>query len=389
MVENTATSHAMLAQTPPMGWNSWNGFAGNISEGLIHEIAEALITSGMRDAGYTYVVLDDHWQGGRGDDGRLFADPAKFPSGMKALADYLHERGLQFGIYSDAGTQTCGGEPGSQDHEEIDAQTFAGWDVDFLKYDFCNTTDTRAFAAERYSRMGRALQATGRPIVFSICEWGHHNPWEWGREAGGHLWRTTADMADSWEWTDPSIEWLNGLDSIGFDQQRGLERFAGPGGWNDPDMLIVGLFGKGTVPGDGCTLEEYRTHFSLWCLLAAPLMASCDLRTMSEEIRAIHTNHELIALNQDPLGRQGYRVRRYGKGGVWRKELQNGDIGIGLFNRETTEREIKVHWSNLGIAGPHLVRDLWAHQDLGNFDGEFSATVPPHGGVIVRLTPAR
>src|SRR5512138_2511170 len=234
----------MLAATPPMGWNSWNMFGATVDAQIVKETANAFVSSGLRDAGYEYVVIDDHWHGGRGEDGRLFPDPQKFPEGMKSLSDYVHSLGLKFGIYSDCGPLTCGGRPASMDHEEIDAQTFADWGVDFLKYDWCHAEDTRANAEYRYSRMSKALQATGREIVFSICEWGHHSPWVWGARAGGQLWRTTGDIGDCWY--NVIAKWggvLYGIDTIGFDQQRGLEAYAGSGHWNDADMLVVGLRG--------------------------------------------------------------------------------------------------------------------------------------------------
>lgn len=378
-----------LAQTPPMGWNSWNMFGGTVNAEVIKQTADAFVSSGLKDAGYQYIVIDDHWHGGRGADGRLFPDPQKFPQGMKAVADYLHERGLKFGIYSDAGPQTCGGRPASQDYEEVDAQTFASWEIDYLKYDWCHAEDTRANAEYRYHRMAAALKATARPIVFSICEWGHHSPWLWGHEVGGNLWRTTGDIADSWE--DVYNAWgiLYGIESIGFEQQRGLERFAGPGHWNDPDMLVVGLRGTSReIAGAGCTDAEYRTHFSLWCMLAAPLMIGCDVANMDAATHAILTNRELIALNQDVLGVQGHRVARHGQAEIWKKPLAGGGLGVGLFNRGDKSRSVRAHWSDLGIDLPQQVRDLWAQRDLGVFDQEISAEVPGHGCAIFRLQAA-
>lgn len=368
-----------------MGWSSWNGFGPHINEDLIKGIADAMVSSGMKDAGYTYVNIDDFWHGGRGEDGRLFPDPQRFPSGLKALADYVHARGLKFGIYSDAGPKTCGGRPASQGYEEIDAQTFAEWGVDYLKYDYCYAPEDRASAERLYRKMSDALKATGRPIVFSICEWGQRRPWLWGRQVGGHLWRTTGDIADSWgDWPSRTGFVLLGIDRIGFDLQRGLEAYAGPNGWNDPDMLVVGLRGRGFIPGPGCTDVEYRTHFSLWCLLAAPLIASCDLRHMDSATREILTNREVIALNQDPLGKQGYWV---GPAEVWVKPLSGGALGVGLFNRGNERATVTAHWSNLEISGRYHVRDLWQHADLGVFEEKFSAEVAPHDCVILRLTP--
>ncbi len=379
----------MLAATPPMGWNSWNMFGATVDAEIIKQTADAFVSTGLKDAGYRYIVIDDHWHGGRGADGRLFPDPQKFPDGMKTIGDYVHSLDLKFGIYSDCGPLTCGGRPASQDHEEIDAQTFADWGVDFLKYDWCHAEDTRANAEYRYGRMSQALQATGREIVFSICEWGHHNPWLWGAKVGGHLWRTTGDIGDSWY--NVIAKWggvLYGIDTIGFEQQRGLEAYAGPGHWNDTDMLVVGLHGKSReITGAGCTETEYRTHFSLWCMLAAPLMIGCDVRNMDASTLEILTNREAIALDQDALGRQGFRASRNGFGEIWKKPLSGGQVGVGIFNRGDERRTISAHWSDLELAGPYLVRDLWAHSDKGFFDASLSTEVEPHGSVLLKLTP--
>jgi len=378
-----------LALTPPMGWNSWNMFGATVNAEVIKQTADAFISSGLKDAGYEYIVIDDIWHGGRGPDGKLFPDKQKFPDGMKAVADYIHARGLKFGMYSDAGPLTCAGRPASQDNEEIDAATFAEWEIDYLKYDWCHAEDTRANAEYRYKRMAEALRATGRDIVFSICEWGHHSPWLWGEKVGGNLWRTTGDIGDSWK--DVYNNWgvLYGIDSIGFDQQRGLEAFAGPGHWNDPDMLVVGLRGTSReIYGAGCTDIEYRTHFSLWCMLAAPLMIGCDIANMDSATREILTNLEVIALNQDKLGRQGWRASRHGQAEVWKKPLADGALGVALFNRGDKQKTVRAHWSDLEISGRYAIRDLWAHEDCGASDTEFSADVAPHGCVVLKLQSA-
>ncbi|MCB0034334.1 MAG: glycoside hydrolase family 27 protein [Anaerolineales bacterium] len=377
-----------LAQTPPMGWNSWNMFGGTLNAALIKQTADAFVSTGLRDAGYTYIVIDDLWQQPERVNGRLAADPQKFPEGIKAIADYVHERGLKIGLYSDAGTRTCGGRPASQDYEDIDAQTFAEWEIDFLKYDWCNAEDTRANAEHRYQRISDALKASGREIILSICEWGHHRPWLWGRKVGGHLWRTTGDIADSWH--DVYNTWgiVHGIESIGFEQQRGLESYAGPGGWNDPDMLVVGIRGQShEIVGAGCTDTEYRTHFSLWCLLAAPLMIGCDVTQIDAATLEILTNRDLIALNQDPLGRQGFRVARHGQTEIWKKPLANGELAVALFNRADKRQTVRAHWSDLEITGTYQGRDLWAGVDLGSLSTEISAAIPPHGCAVYRLTP--
>ncbi|HSF99750.1 MAG TPA: alpha-galactosidase, partial [Vicinamibacterales bacterium] len=305
-----------LAPTPPMGWNSWNRFACDVSEQLIRETADAMVASGMRDAGYTYVVIDDCWQVARDSAGTIVADPERFPSGMKALADYVHAQGLKFGLYSDAGLKTCEGRPGSRGYEYQDARTYAAWGVDYLKYDWCHHGTQNAEAS--YRLMRDALDASGRLITLSICEWGSNQPWLWARDIG-HLWRTTGDIKDCWV-CERGLSWTSILD-----RQVGLESYAGPGGWNDPDMLEVG--------NGGMTLVEYRAHFSMWAILAAPLMAGNDLRSMTPETRDILTNREVIAVDQDPLGRQGRKVRDDGDVEVWARELADGSRAVALLNR--------------------------------------------------------
>jgi alpha-galactosidase len=381
----------MLAATPPMGWNSWNMFGATVNAEIVKQTADAFVATGLQAAGYQYIVIDDTWQGGRGADGRLFPDPQKFPQGMPALSAYVHGLGLKFGLYSDAGPLTCASRPASQDNEELDARTFAEWGVDFLKYDWCHAQDTRANAEYRYSRMSAALKATGREIVFSICEWGHHRPWLWGAKAGGQLWRTTGDIGDSWN--NVIAGWgglLYGIDSIGFEQQRGLEAYAGPGRWNDTDMLVVGLRGRSReISGAGCTDAEYRTHFSLWCLLAAPLMVGCDVRSMDAITQSILTNPEAIAVDQDTLGQQGYRASRNGLCELWKKPLADGQLAIGLFNRGDRSQPIPTAWSDLEITGKYRLRDLWAYADLGVFEDTFTAEVAPHACVLLRLVPEK
>jgi alpha-galactosidase len=369
-----------LAKTPPMGWNSWNKFGCNVSEELIKSAADAMASNGMKDAGYEYIVIDDCWQVSRDAEGNIVADATKFPSGIKALADYVHSKGLKFGIYSDAGAKTCAGRPGSQGHEYQDARTYASWGVDYLKYDWCNTGTRNAI--EAYTTMRNALAATGHPIVFSICEWGTAKPWLWAGEVG-NLWRTTGDISDRWEgrikWPDGSC-CSNGVLDI-LDQQVGIESYAGPGHWNDPDMLEVG--------NGGMTMTEYRAHFSLWCLLAAPLMAGNDVRNMTPAIKAILTNKEVIAVDQDPLGKEGTRVWKDGDREVWAKQLKGGSRAVILLNRGAAEAQISADWEPLGYP-EHLtaaVRDLWAHRDLGNFTGRYSASVPAHGVVMVSVKP--
>jgi len=353
-----------------MGWNSWNRFACDIDERLIRETADAMVRSGMRNAGYRYVNIDDCWMAkDRDAQGRLQPDAKRFPHGIKALADYVHSRGLRLGIYSSAGTYTCQHYPASLDHEAIDARTFAAWGVDYLKYDNCY--DQGRPAIPRYTAMANALRATGRPIVFSICEWGRNMPWVWGSVVGGQLWRTTGDIEDDWR----SVMAI-------LDRQAGLTYFSGPGEWNDPDMLEVG--------NGGMTDAEYRAHFSLWALLNAPLIAGNDLRSMSDSTRAILTNREVIAVDQDWGGRQGRRVRRDGSTEVWAKPMSGGGAAVVLLNRGDSAADISVTPRELGLAAQqrYQARDLWRHITalVGDSVG---ATVPPHGSAMLLVRATR
>jgi len=363
-----------LALAPPMGWNSWNKFGCNVSEAIVRRVADAIVSSGMRDAGYLYVVIDDCWHGPRDAQGNIGADRERFPSGMRALADYIHSLGLKFGIYSDAGRTTCGGRPGSQGHEYQDALTYASWGVDYLKYDWC-ATGTRN-AEEAYALMADALRASGRDIVFSICEWGGNQPWLWAANIG-NLWRTTGDIYDHWDGVD---RWQHGVMNI-VDSNEPLWPFAGPGHWNDPDMLEVG--------NGGMSDTEYRSHFSLWAMMAAPLIAGNDVAAMTPATRDILTNREVIAVDQDRLGIQGRRVWRDGTREIWVKPLAGGARALLLLNRGEAPAEIEATWAQLDWP-PTLrarVRDLWQHRDLPRASGSFRATVAPHGVVMLRLEP--
>ena len=343
-------------------------------------MADAMVSSGMKDAGFQYVIIDDCWQVSRDQTGNIVADAQKFPSGIRALGDYIHSKGLKFGIYSDAGTKTCQGRPGGRGYEFQDARQYAAWGVDYLKYDWCNTGTQDAPSS--YALMRQALDASGRPIVFSLCEWGKNKPWLWGKDIG-NLWRTTGDITDHWS---GQVKWPNGdccANSVTaiLDMQDGLESYAGPGHWNDPDMLEVG--------NGGMTNTEYRSHFSLWAMLAAPLIAGNDLRDMTPEIQEILTNKEVIAVDQDVLGREGRRVHRDGDLEIWARDLQGGNRAAVLFNRSANDRQIPLNWEDLGYPS-HLsadVRDLWQHRDLGKFAGKFSAVVPSHGVVMVTVKP--
>ncbi len=315
--------------------------------------------------------------------------PQEIPGGIKALAGYIHGKGLKFGIYSCAGDKTCGEEVGSYGHERDDAATFASWDVDYLKYDYCFAPDNFQEAIRRYTEMGSALKATDRPIVFSICEWGPRSPWLWGRSAGGNLWRISFDVGDLWDTPHNAYSLVGILAAI--DASANLEKHAGPGGWNDPDMLVVGLGNKGNIKGGGCTSAEYQTQMSMWCILSAPLMIGCDIRNADAETRRILTNPEAIAVDQDSLGRQGNRVARTGSTDVWRKPLANGAIALGLLNRGEQEATITVNWKDLGLdSGKALeMRDLWQHKDLGTFKENFSAKVGPHATLLLLARPGK
>jgi alpha-galactosidase len=356
-----------LARTPPMGWNSWNHFGcGGVDQWTIQRAANAMVASGMRDAGYQYVVVDDCWQIKRDAQGAIVADPERFPDGIAALADYVHARGLKFGLYTDAGRKTCAGRPGSLGHEWQDAATYAAWGVDYLKIDWCYSEGLDA--ATQYGIFRDALAATGRPIVLSICTWGEQNPWDWGRGAG-HLWRTTGDIADRW----PSV--------LRIIRENVVRAYAGgPGGWNDPDMLEVG---NGRM-----TDAEYRTHFSLWAMMAAPLIAGNDLAHMSSDTRAILLNREVIAIDQDSRGTPALIVRDDGGPQVWSRPLADPNArAVALFNPTDAPARITVRWVEIGLpAGAAQVRDLWAYAERGSQTDSFTAEVEPHGTAMLKIT---
>jgi alpha-galactosidase len=380
-----ATGWDQLALTPPMGWNSWNSFGVKVSEEVLRKVADVMVASGLKEAGYSYIVIDDFWHGGRDTlTGMLYPDPAKFPSGMKALADYIHDRGLKFGIYSDAGTKTCGEMPGSYGYEEKDAQLFAEWGVDYLKYDYCfcpdfvSANNDYRMAIDRYKAMGDALKATGRPIVYSICEWGPRSPWLWGKEVGGHLWRTSYDVYDMWDSPRNEMSPIGIMASV--DAVTNLGRFAGPGGWNDPDMLVVGLNNTGNIKGGGCNDIEYRSQMSMWCMLSAPLMIGCDIRNMNESTKTILLNKDIIAIDQDELGKQGFRVFRKDGLEAWKKPLSGDRVAIAFLNRNSWDGSVTASWKELEL-DPDLryeVYDVWEHESVEHAAGMLSAKLKPH-----------
>ena len=358
-----------LSQTPQMGWSSWNKFQGNINEDIIKGIADAMVSSGLRDAGYTYINIDDCWHGKRDADGFIQPDPKHFPSGMKALADYVHARGLKLGIYSDAGSETCAGRPGSLGHEYQDALQYARWEVDYLKYDWCNTTNINPRGA--YQLISDALCAAGRPIFLSMCEWGDNQPWRWARDIG-HSWRVGPDIWCSFDSTRvfPNYVQYSVIDCI--NKNDSLRRYAGPGHWNDPDMLEV---------GNGLTVNQDRAHFTLWCMMASPLILGNDIRNMNAETKAILTNADLIAINQDMLGVQGLRLTLGDGLEYWFKPLENGDWAMTIFNPTRKPIVCLLNWQNfnftdLEVSGcstnfnqtTYKVKNLWS----GRMEGKTS-----------------
>jgi len=360
-----------LAKTPPMGWNSWNKFHYDINETIIRKVADSFVSKGLKDAGYSYIIIDDAWQSGRDKNGKILADKIKFPSGIKALADYIHSKGLKFGIYTDCGTKTCGGYEGSLNHEQSDANTYAEWGVDYVKEDWCNASGLDA--QTQYKKMSDALIASGRPILFSLCEWGLSSPWLWATGVG-NMWRATADIADCWNCTAGNLlGW-----TVILEQSVNLAPFAGPGHWNDPDMLEVG--------NGGLSLTESKSHFSMWCMLAAPLIAGNDISTMSDSYKNILTAPEIIAIDQDSLGIQATRIRNVGGLQVWQKPLNDGSIAVALLNLSTINNSMLVTWKDLGLQpGDASVRDLWLKTDLGIFKDTFKIAVPTHGVVVVKI----
>ncbi|XP_031477911.1 alpha-galactosidase-like isoform X2 [Nymphaea colorata] len=358
-----------LGRTPQMGWNSWNHFYCKINEDLIRQTADAMVYTGLSAVGYQYINLDDCWaELNRDSQGNLVPKASTFPSGIKALADYVHSKGLKLGIYSDAGTETCSKTmPGSLGYEDQDAKTFASWGVDYLKYDNCNNQGVDI--KQRYIKMSDALLHSGRPIFFSLCEWGQEDPATWA-PAIGNSWRTTGDIRDSWD----SITSLA-------DQNNKWAAYAKPGAWNDPDMLEVG--------NGGMTLEEYRSHFSIWALMKAPLLIGCDLRSMSNETLGLLNNKEVIAINQDKLGVQGKKVKQYGDLEVWAGPLRQGRVAVVLWNRGSSQSSITAKWEDIGLNSTAVVdvRDVWMHQTTSSVSGELSATVGSHACKMYVLIP--
>lgn len=394
LVATAAPSYAKkfdeLAKTPPLGWNSWNTFACDINESMIREMADAMVTSGMKDAGYTYINIDDCWHGERDQDGNIQAHPERFPSGMKALADYVHAKGLKIGIYSDAGATTCAGYPGSRGYEYQDARTYASWGIDYLKYDWCDTKNINPIGA--YTTMRDALYKAGRPVVFSICEWGDNKPWEWAADVG-HSWRISGDIYPCWDCEYNWGTWSSWgvLKILDMRADLRLRKYSGKGHWNDMDMMEV---------GSGMTEAQDRSHFSLWAMLNSPLIAGNDLRNMSDATRAILTNKDIIALNQDPLGVEAMRYIHAGDLTVLAKPLANQEWAFLFLNRSDRELKYTHDWAEHevkdDISGHNVNfrkqsfkwRDLW-NGDKGTTAEPLVLNLAPHDVKVLRMSPSK
>jgi alpha-galactosidase len=375
-----------LALTPPMGWNSWNTFQTNISEDLIKQTADVMVASGMKDAGYEYIVLDDGWMAKERDSsGNLVPDPIKFPHGMKALIDYVHEKGLKFGLYNCAGTKTCAGYPGTRGYEYQDARFYAELGIDYLKYDWCNTEGINA--KEAYGTMSKALRTAGRPIVFSLCEWGENKPWEWAKDVG-HLWRTSGDIYACFDCELKHDTWSQwGVMRI-IDKQKDLYKYAGPGHWNDPDMLEV---------GNGMTENQDRAHFSIWCISAAPLMAGNDITKMSDQTKNILTSKEVIAIDQDKAGMQGFVYKIRDSVEIWVKPLSDSNWAVCFLNRSNVSKNINFNWQNELIKDTvdnqimdakktnYQLRNLWTKLNMGDTKKALKASIPPQDVLMLKL----
>jgi len=374
-----------LAPTPPMGWNSWNTFQTAINEKMIMEIADALVSSGMKEAGYSYLVLDDGWMAMERDSlGNLVPDPVKFPHGLKAVVDYVHAKGLKFGLYNCAGTLTCAKYPGTRGYEYQDARNYAAWNIDYLKFDWCNTNGINA--KEAYTTMSKALHKAGHPMIFSLCEWGVNKPWQWG-EPVGQLWRTTEDIYQVFDSVHNQGTW-DALSVMRIaDLQDTLRKYAGPDHWNDPDMLEV---------GNGMTYEEDKTHFSLWAMMAAPLMAGNDIRKMTRQTQEILTNKSIIAIDQDPLGIQGFKYADKDSLQVWFKPLKEGDWAVCFVNRSSHDVPVNFNWKQIPVVDPvfhyavennidYKLYNVWTGKNEGTTSKRLNTLLKSHDVLMFRL----
>ncbi|MEO8768572.1 MAG: glycoside hydrolase family 27 protein [Ferruginibacter sp.] len=375
-----------LALTPPMGWNSWNTFQANIDEKMVMEMADDMVNSGMRDAGYTYLVLDDGWMAKERDaDGNLVADLEKFPKGMKYVADYVHNKGLKFGLYNCAGTKTCGGYPGTRGYEYNDARWYAKNEIDYLKYDWCNTEGITA--KEAYKTMSNAIKIAGRKMIFSLCEWGDNQPWEWAKDVG-QLWRVSGDISNCFDCIENHGTWNSWGVTYIIDMRKNIRQYAGPGHWNDFDMMEV---------GHGMSEAEDRAHFSMWCMLASPLIAGNDLRKMPATTINILTDKELIALNQDKLGVQAYLYQQKDSVDTWIKPLDNDEVAVCFMNRSKRPMQVVYDWFTNHVADTvskvnidfskttYTIQNLWLKKAAGTTREIFKSSIQPHDVIVLRL----
>ena len=376
--EVAATPRNQLAPTPPMGWMTWNMFKGDISEQLIREMADAMVESGLADAGYKYIFIDDLWQGGRDNHNNIIPDPKKFPHGMKAVADYVHSKGLKLGIYSDAAQLTCGGYTASYGFEEQDARTFASWGIDYLKYDYCNAPEDSATARLRYHAMASALQKSGRDIVLGVCEWGQRQCEEWCEEVGGQLWRTSYDVRDTWKAVEPGAMGIIDIINI----TAPLAPYARKGQWPDMDMLVVGLNGKGgpssDLGGKGCSYTEYQSQMSMWCMLSSVLALSNDLRHLTAEDRRILLNRDLIAINQDALGKAAERKVNAATYQIYVRPLADGSHAVAILNTADKRQSLAADFSKLGLSGKYSIYDAWQHKTIARKVSKWKGNVEAH-----------
>lgn len=376
--EVTATPRNQLAPTPPMGWMTWNMFKGDISEQLIREMADAMVESGLADAGYKYIFIDDLWQGGRDNHNNIIPDPKKFPNGMKTVADYVHSKGLKLGIYSDAAQLTCGGYTASYGFEEQDARTFASWGIDYLKYDYCNAPEDSATARLRYHAMASALQKSGRDIVLGVCEWGQRQCEEWCEEVGGQLWRTSYDVRDTWKAVEPGAMGIIDIINI----TAPMASYARKGQWPDMDMLVVGLNGKGgpssDLGGKGCSYTEYQSQMSMWCMLSSVLALSNDLRHLTAEDRRILLNRDLIAINQDALGKAAERKVNAATYQIYVRPLADGSHAVAILNTADKRQSLAADFSRLGLSGKYSIYDAWQHKTIARKVSKWKGNVEAH-----------
>jgi alpha-galactosidase len=381
----------LQSETPPMGWMTWNIFTSNYNETILKQIADAMVSSGMRDAGFNYLIIDDCWPAQTRDaNGLIQPSKTKFPSGMKSLADYVHSKGLKLGIYSDAAPTTCGGYLGSYGYEQNDANQFASWGIDFVKYDYCGAPSNAGEANKRYAAMRHAIENTGRLMTYNVCEWGQLTPWSWSPKIEGNMWRMSFDGRDTWDHGQYNSAHCGVIQVLNL--MPGLEYYSGPNAWNDPDMLMTGLYGTGQSSSangaNGMSLTEYQSQFSLWCLFSAPLFTSFDIRKINADTKKILLNTEAIAIDQDGLGQQASRIKKEANYEIYAKDLADGSKAVGMLNLSTQTVSITANWADLYISGNHTIRDVWKKQNVGSSAVSFTASVKSHETILLRITPS-